>query len=82
MKATINNYEQLLPAKQNRLVKAIERVQGLIKNYIQELPEWEQKHNWDFNLLHDLEDRLTDKANTVHSEYCSFNWDKYQFNAY
>ena len=82
MKATINNYEGILLAKQERLIDAIKVVQSLIKKYIKDLPKWDALHSWDFNLLHDLEDRLTDKANEVHSEFCSFNWQKNGFNVY
>lgn len=85
MKVTIENYEVVLPAKQNRIIAAIERVKGLIKNYAEDLYKeggWDASHDWDFNLLHDLQERLEQRANEVHSQYCDFNWEKYQMNAY
>ena len=82
MQITELNYEEILPAKSERVWKAIDRVNRLIDKYKKDLPEWEKLHSWDFNLLHDLEYRLVDRSRQIHSEYCSFNWDKYQFNAY
>ena len=85
MKVTIENYEAVLPARQQKVIVAIARVKALIEKYKEDLykeKSWEELHNWDFNLLHDLQERLEERANRLWSQFCDLNWDKYQCNAY
>lgn len=75
-----NNFETVFFIKQKSLFDALKRTKLLIKSYIKDLDNW--GYNWDFNLLHDLQDRLIDRIEVLQSEYYSLHWDKYQFNAY
>lgn len=86
MKMTADNFETVFFQKQNALFLAIERQKKVFNKYLPDLykngVKWEQLHNWDFNLIHDLEERLKQRIEALQSEYYSFHWDKYEFNAY
>lgn len=83
----INNFETVFFAKQEKLFTALERFKKLYNKYLNDLTNldgktWEEKHNFDFNLLHDLEYRLKDRITDLQSIYYDFHFEKYQFNAY
>ena len=87
MKVTIENFEKKLKEKETKLFKALERQKNLFNNYAKDLyrkdgKTFENVHNFDFNLIHDLECRLIERIQETQSKYYSFHWDKYNFNAY
>ena len=87
MQLTINNFETLFFARQNALIMALDRQKKLISKYIPDLHRndgktFEDVHKFDFNLLHDLEDRLKNRIEELQSKYYHLHWDKYEFNAY
>ena len=87
MKITVENFEKVLREKEAKLFKALERQKQVECKYIPELnikdsKTFEEVHKFDFNLIHDLEERIINRIHEMQSLYYSFHWDKYQFNAY
>jgi hypothetical protein len=84
---TIDNFETVFFKKQNALFIALERQKKVFSKYLPELHRndgrsFEQVHRFDFNLIHDLEERLKDRVTDLQSKYYSLHWDKYNFNSY
>lgn len=82
----MKNFETILRAKENKLFKALERQKKLFERYKLDLyrkdkKTFEQVHNFDFNLIHDLEYRLIERIQNNQSKFYSLHWDKYNFNA-
>lgn len=87
MQLTIDNFETLFFDKQNALFMALERQKKVFNKYLPELHRndgktFEERHGFDFNLIHDLEHRLKDRIEDLQSVYYSLHWDKYSFNTY
>ena len=80
MTLTEDNYYVLLLAKQKSLFRALDRVDSLLDNYKKDLHNWDLKHKWDFNLLHDLSDRIKDRLNANYLVCCDWNWEVHRFN--
>jgi len=68
--------------RQTKALNAIERVKSLIEKYKKELMTWEENYSWDFNLLHDLQYRLEERANEIWMEHGNWNFETKGFNAY
>ncbi len=87
MNVTVENFEDVLKKKETNLFKALERQKQVVHKYTPELNRkdgktFEEVHKFDFNLIHDLEDRIINRIQEMQSLYYSLHWDKYQFNAY
>jgi hypothetical protein len=63
--------------RQAHLFKALNRTKALIKRYIPELTNWEDKYNWDFNLLHDLEERICERIIDLQCDYNQWHFNEY-----
>lgn len=82
---SIENFEKVFFDKQTKLFKALEKQEQVFNKYVEKLhkyPQFEKEFGFDFNLIHDLEDRLKDRVTSLQGKYYSFHWDKYGFNAY
>jgi len=64
--------------KETAINKAIDRVKAKLKSY-SDTPD--QPHK-DWNLWHDLQDRLEARLADNWSNYKSWHWETYQFNTY
>ena len=75
MEINEDNYYAVLKPKHERLVKALDRVDVLLNKYAKDLGCcWSNAHDWDYNLLYDLRDRL---ENRIHANYMiigDWNW--------
>lgn len=81
MEVNAENYQKILFAKHNKLVSAYKRVENLIKLYEVDLGCcWEDAHNWDFNLLYDLRDRIEDRIHANHLIIGDWNFQVLGFN--
>jgi len=81
----INNFEKLFFAKQTKLFEALKRQEQVFNKYVEELhnyPDFKKQFGFDFNLIHDLEDRIKERIEKLQSSYYDLHWDKYGFNAY
>lgn len=83
----LQNFETVFFKKQALLFAALERQKKLYKFYLNELTKingvsFDQKYNFDFNLLYDLRDRLECRMKDLQSKYYDLHWQKYNFNAY
>lgn len=80
----MEDFEKVFFYKQSKLIKAMERQKKLYDFYVVKLKGgfFEQKYNFDFNLLHDLEDRLKKRIEDLQSKYYDLHFEKYGFNAY
>lgn len=84
---TKENFETVFFAKQEKLFQALERFKKIYSKYLKDLTNdngkaWEEIHNFDFNLLHDLEYRIIKRIEELQNKYYQFHFEKYQFNAY
>ena len=68
MEINEENYYVVLKAKHDRLFAALDRAQDLRRKYLKILMDmkktrtkWEDVYDWDFNLVHDLEDRIRER---------------------
>lgn len=84
---TKENYHAVLAAKHKRLVTALEVSEALLEGYIVVLKhltdnkeKWEDNYDWDFNLLHDLVGRMTDRVRDNYIEIGDWNWKVQGFN--
>lgn len=81
------NYAEILNSKHERLKGALERAEGLLTRYTEVLEyandrgdKWEDYFPWDFNLLHDLVERITDRIFENYMIIGDWNWKAHGFN--
>lgn len=67
--------------KEARLFAAHARSAALLQKYLPQLrPQW--PHEWDFNLLHDLNGRIEARIHDHQRKYYDWHWDECGWNAY
>jgi|GEM_PF-4282157 len=73
--------------REKLILEGYERAVALRSRYASQLPKnWHSgppwPYKWDYNLLHDLVDRMTQRAFDLQDEYHVWHWNNFGFNAY
>ena len=87
VKINEHNYAVILNSKHERLKTALEIAERLLSGYKAVLEyansrgdKWEDYFPWDFNLLYDLIERITDRIFENYTLIGDWNWKVHGFN--